>query len=177
MNLLSFNGQLDGSSAWLKWSTGSEVNARNFDIQKSVDGTSFYTIGSVKATGNSNTQKDYTFRDEQLGEMNYYRLKMNDLDGKSRNSQVVLIRYTLPKQNIWIVNNPFTQYIDLRFAKQPGNVKLQLVNASGAVVAERSFTALSTQLRWDISQNLGRGTYVLRSFVDGKLFSNKLVKQ
>ena len=91
--------------------------SKNFDIEKSTDGTNYYKIGSVNAAGNSSTRKDYALRDDKLSPSNYYRLRMNDLDGHYKLSNVVLVKYDVRAQNVWVINNPFKDYIEVKFAK------------------------------------------------------------
>lgn len=177
VTLLSFTGRLTNSTALLNWSTSTEQNAKSFDVEKSTDGITYYKIGEVKAAGISSTQKDYSLPDEKLSRMNYYRLRMNDLDGRSVLSKVVLLSYNAAGQNVWVVNNPFGQYIDLRLAKDAASVKLQLLNAAGSLVEEKTFVNTSGLVHWNLNKNLSNGTYVLRSVVDGVAFTAKLMKQ
>jgi hypothetical protein len=57
----------------------------NYELQRSTDSRSFITIGTIAAAGNSNTEKNYSYTDRNiisLGNIVYYRLKMNDADGR-----------------------------------------------------------------------------------------------
>jgi hypothetical protein len=177
ITLLNFNGRLDQKSALLDWTTSSETNSRNFDIEKSTDGSNFYKIGSVDAAGNSTTDRTYSFRDSRIGAINYYRLRMNDIDGKNKLSGVVVVRYNAATQNMWVVNNPFKSHIDLRFARKAQTVKLQLVSMNGAVVEEKTFSNPSDQTRWTLSRNISTGSYILRATIDNEVFTSKLVRE
>src|SRR4029079_5823249 len=55
VNLVSFNGELQGGATLLNWRTATEENTSHFEIERSLNGTSFEKIGSVTATGNSST--------------------------------------------------------------------------------------------------------------------------
>lgn len=177
VTLLDFTGRLDNSSAVLNWSTSSEQNSRNFDVEKSTDGVSYYKIGSVNAAGNSSARKDYSLRDDKLSPSNYYRLRMNDNDGRNKLSNIVLLKYNAAAQNVWVVNNPFSNYIDLRMANDATQAKLQLVSANGAVIAEKLVANPASLIHWQLSNNVSAGSYILRTVVDGKMFTNKLIKQ
>jgi hypothetical protein len=177
ITLLNFNGKLDQKSALLDWTTSSETNSRSFDIEKSTDGSNFYKIGSVDAAGNSTTERTYSFRDNRISSVNYYRLRMNDIDGKNKLSGVVVVRYNAATQNMWVVNNPFKNHIDLRFARKAQTVKLQLVSMSGAVVEEKTFTNPSDQTRWTLSRSVSTGSYILRATIDNEVFTSKLVRE
>ncbi len=177
VTLIDFKGKLGDNLVLLEWSTSSEQNSKNFEIEKSIDGVSYYKIGSVNAAGNSSNKRDYSFRDLQLSPLNYYRLRMNDLDGKNKLSNIVLIRNNTAIQNIWVVNNPFKDYIDVRFAKAATVAKLQLSTINGAIISEKVFANTSGQIRWNIPPDLSAGTYVLKAIVDEQVYSKKLVKQ
>lgn len=177
VSLVSFTGTLNNNNVLLNWNTASQQNFKNFDVEKSTDGVTFYKIGSVAAAANSSAPNSYSFHDLKLSDNNYYRLRINDMDGSNRLSQVVLIRYTVPKQTIWVVNNPFTDYIDLRFAKQSSKVKLQLLNSNGGLILEKNLNNVSGQIRLPLSNNLSSGVYVLKAVADGEAFIKRVIRQ
>jgi hypothetical protein len=80
---------VDGQ-ATLAWSTLQESNTANFIIQRSEDGSTFTTIGTVKASGNTTQPTNYGFTDPSpaLTGIDYYRLQEVDLDGHSSYSQI-----------------------------------------------------------------------------------------
>ncbi|HSC37557.1 MAG TPA: T9SS type A sorting domain-containing protein, partial [Chitinophagaceae bacterium] len=178
VTLLSFSGRLDNNTIPLSWSTSSEQNSAYFEVQKSVDGTSFYPLGKVAAAGNSNTERHYGYIDKQVSEQNYYRLKMTDIDGKFVFSNTVLVKGANVLQQVWVVNNPFRNYIDIRLARLPQQqVKVELLTMSGTLAFVRAYAG-AVQVHVDLGgSSLSAGTYLLRTTVDGKQFTNKVVKQ
>jgi hypothetical protein len=83
ITLLEFKGKLQGENTLLNWSTSSEFNSKNFEIEKSYDGSNFKTIGFVQAAKNSTALRQYNYFDREIAvEKNYYRLKMFDVDGQ-----------------------------------------------------------------------------------------------
>ena len=173
---MTFTGRLDNNTTLLNWSTSSEQNSRNFDVEKSTDGINFYKIGTVAAAGNSSSRKDYTFRDAQLSPENYYRLQMNDLDGKRKQSSVVRISFGNSIQKVTVLNNPFNSHLNIRFAKAATKVQLQLLTATGSLVAETRLANPATQYTWQVPGRISAGSYILRSIVDGTVYTTKLVK-
>ena len=160
------------------WATSQELNSSHFEIEKSTDGVNFYYLGKVNAAGTSIAQRDYSYVDTKVNEFNYYRLKMVDIDGKFVYSKTILIRSPDIAQDLWVVNNPFNSYIDVRLAKMPKqSVKLELLSMTGARMYFKEYGA-TDQLRLDLSSiQLGKATYILKSTVDGKQFINKVLKQ
>jgi hypothetical protein len=176
VSLLNFQGHLNNNEIILNWSTSSEHNSKNFDIEKSTDGSHFYLIGSQIGAGNSTSQKNYSLIDRQVSELNYYRLKMVDIDGNFQYSQVILIKSPRALQNVWVLNNPFTTAIKLRFAKTAGLTQCDLINSSGTKVYQKNFSSAS-EVTLDLNNiTLAHGVYFLRTNVDGQLFVRKLVK-
>lgn len=176
-SLISFRGHLNNNVILLDWSTASEHNSKSFDIEKSTDGTHFYQIGSATAAGNSNSQRTYALTDRQVSQLNYYRLKMVDIDGNFEYSQTILIKDPGVHQNLWVLNNPFQTSIRIRFAKTPTDVECDLINTLGAKVFQKHFAG-ATEVNLDCSNvDLTPGAYFLRTNADGQLFVRKLIKR
>lgn len=176
-SLINFQGHLNNNQILLNWSTASEHNSKNFDIEKSTDGSHYYLVGSQVGAGNSTSQRNYSLTDKQVSELNYYRLKMVDIDGNFQYSQTILIKDPGARQNVWVLNNPFNTVIKLRFAKSAHLVQCNLVNASGANVNQKSFGD-AIEVIMDLKDiHLAPGVYFLRTNVDGQFFIRKLVKQ
>jgi trimeric autotransporter adhesin len=178
VSLISFNGVLDNDKIPLSWVTSSEQNSMHFDIEKSSDGVNYYSIGIIPAAGNSSSDRNYGFTDDQVKEFNYYRLKMVDIDGRFVYSQIILIKNQDLLQGVQVVNNPFSSYIDVRFTKIPSQqVQLELLNIAGTKVYSRQYGAAG-QIRFELSGvTISNGTYLLRVIADGKQYVNKVVKQ
>jgi hypothetical protein len=178
VTLLTFNGNLDNSDILLNWKTSSEQGSKYFSIEKSPDGTNFTPIGKVAAAGTSSSVNNYNYTDRQVNEYNYYRLKMVDIDGKFTYSSIILIKDINVSQHIWVGNNPFHDIINIRIAKNPQqDIKVELMNENGAKVYFKEF-GNTNQVSVNVSgMNLASGVYLLRTTVDGKIYTNKLLKQ
>ena len=177
VTLLNFSGQINANTIQLNWNTSSEQNSSYFEIQKSNDGSNFFPVGQVNAAGNSNFTRNYSFTDRQISEINYYRLKMVDVDDKFVYSKTILIKDPGLQQNLWVLNNIIQSYVNLRFAKQPqGKINIVLINAEGIKLYHHEFPS-SSEFTVDLSGiYLSTGVYFLKAEVDGKSFVRKLVK-
>lgn len=88
----------------IEWTTGVETNVRRFVIERSSDGTAYFSIGQVQARG---SYSEYQFTDSSpldadMERTFYYRLKIVDNDGTSRYSPIseVLLSFS-PVQHTW----------------------------------------------------------------------------
>lgn len=90
ISLLSFEGHRENNHVILNWETASETNNDYFEIQRSLDGFSFSTIGFIDGSGNSNSILSYSYTDlNNFNNITYYRLKQVDFDGAFSFSKVI----------------------------------------------------------------------------------------
>jgi hypothetical protein len=139
VQLLNFTGELKGDgSTLLNWITGAEKNTSVFEVQKSPDGNSFITIGTVPAYVNSSGSLNYTYTDvKPFAGSNYYRLKMVDLNGSSSYSNVVsLFTYT---EQITVYPNPANNVLHINIpAPQDTLSQIAIINNLGIEVLSES---------------------------------------
>jgi hypothetical protein len=177
VTLGDFSGELINDKAILKWNAYHDQEQGGFDIEKSVDGINFRKTGFVPFVPNSSGLVDYSYTDTELWNgYNYYRLKIHELTGPAKISNIVKLRMD-GKQNLF-VTNPFLDKIEIRFASIPKSVRVMVTDASGKQVAQRNYNDLaSTRISIDKLSALGTGVYFMRTVVDGTVFSHKLVRQ
>ena len=88
-DILSFTAEAQSEAVLLIWRTGVEMNISTFQIQRSSNGTSFYTIGQASPTG---SYSEYRYLDNNILQDGlktyYYRLRIVDLDGTVTFSEV-----------------------------------------------------------------------------------------
>lgn len=89
VEIINFEIDCENAIADLSWITASEKNNDYFDIQKSEDGYTWYSIGELRGAGNSNQKLTYNFSDIDASKNSYYRLKQVDFDGQFEYSNIV----------------------------------------------------------------------------------------
>jgi len=175
--LLDFEGKLYNDNVLLHWKTSVQPNLDYFEVQKSENGIDFTKLATVNALRRNTSACNYYFTDRHVDDVNYYRLKIVRTDSSYIFSDKVLILNPNSHQKVWVLNNPFHSYIDVRFAKQPqSNVQFELVDLRGITVFRKQYGS-SNLIRIDLSGiRLFPGIYLLRTFADGKLYVNKVLK-
>jgi len=181
VELTSFSALVVGSSVKLNWQTATEVNNYGFEIQKKSPSPTpslregaldWEKIGFVAGSGNSNSQKSYSFTDDLTLNLNHtlkaqYRLKQIDNDGQFEYSKVVEVSsmkldgFSL-EQNY---PNPFNPNTTIKFnLPEAGYVKLTLYNILGqeirTLLNENKEAGLHT-LSFDAT-GLNSGTYIYK---------------
>lgn len=91
VELTAFQAQSIGCKVALEWTTASEENNDYFELERSLDGQFFQAIGRKMGNGNTTTHRYYQWIDETPAQLNYYRLKQVDFDGKTDYSDVISV--------------------------------------------------------------------------------------
>jgi hypothetical protein len=92
VELISFKAKAQNQEVLLTWSTATEINNKDFTIERSQNAKDWSGIGTVNGAGNSTIKVDYQFIDEKPKQgMLYYQLKQTDFDGNYKYSSVVSV--------------------------------------------------------------------------------------
>ncbi len=93
IELASFRGEEAGPVDHFEWETASESNTKTFHLQRSPDGINGWgNIADRAAAGSSTAHHFYTADDPVPPREAYYRLLVEDLDGRSEASPVVFVK-------------------------------------------------------------------------------------
>ena len=174
IELRSFEAQPDGSEVKLLWSTASETNNAYFAIERISEGLTFYEIGSVQGSNNSNEVLHYSFTDPSpISGINYYRLKQVDFDGSFEYSPVISIDLTNNNSFADLYPNPVKLdfgnklYFKLNTPETRERMQVKMISMSGAVVYSGFVSIVNNQSYIELAPNTPKGTYIV-IFSDGK---------
>jgi Secretion system C-terminal sorting domain len=81
VKLLFFNANVQICDVVLRWSTATELNAKSFEVYRSIDGINFTKIATLRAAGTTNTTQYYEYKDNAPFKTSYYKLIETDFDG------------------------------------------------------------------------------------------------
>ena len=115
---LYFKGVTIAKDNILDWATANEQNNRQFEVERSLNGSTFSRIGIVHSLGNNNQTNTYQYKDLNIDRLNspvmYYRLKQLDVSGSSRYSNIVRLNYNQKEvQPSIIYPNPTQGFITI----------------------------------------------------------------
>jgi len=177
--LVSFTAVYSNGAANLTWFASNEQNLDRYEVQKSLDGNGFTTIGTVKATGNGQLSSQYYFTDVAPGNgIVYYRLKPTDTDGSYKYSNVVVLKISVPVVGS-IKPNPFTDEVtvSVELAKKQ-MVTIALLDASGKQVYGYKTAGAKglNSIRVNSLGHLAKGLYTIIVHTEEQSVQQKLVK-
>jgi hypothetical protein len=172
VQLTSFNASAESIGAKLIWHTAEESGIANYVIEKSTDGRSFTTIGTVKAAN----LRSYSYTDMQPASDNsYYRLKMVELDGTYKFSFIVSLKARLTN-NIGLSPNPVKNILMIQHPKAGTAGHIQIISAGGQLLRDIRISANAVISNIDMS-GFTNGLYhvVFRNGSD--MFNKTVLKQ
>jgi hypothetical protein len=142
VELTSFTSSVSPNGVSLFWTTATEVNNNLFEIQRSIDGINFATIGFVEGNGTASEQQNYSYTDASnfSGQTSlYYRLKQVDFNGGFDFSEVLHVNFDIPKNYALHQNypNPFNPVTTIKYElPQAANVSIKIFDILGAEVVK-----------------------------------------
>ncbi len=180
VELLSFTGTPTDLGNELNWVTNTEKNNDYFEVEATLDGVNFETVGRVKGAGNSTKKLTYSLLDRKpLGATTYYRLKQVDFDGTVTHHDLITVTRTM-KNQINLFPNPVNDELTVDFnAEMDGTYILSFVGVSGNVV-EHPVTLNKGYNRLHLpTSELAKGFYLLKVADENgnTLSTNKVVKE
>ncbi len=91
VELSQFEAHRENCDVRLNWTVESETQFSHYELQRSSNGISFHLLEEIASAG-SNGRNIYQYLDRESSKINYYRLKMVDLDGSVRYSKMLSVR-------------------------------------------------------------------------------------
>ena len=182
VTLTGFNASFQSPGAFLNWTTSEELNTSYFEIQKSRDGITYSTIGSVNAVGTSSAVNRYSYTDAgPIEGRTYYRLRIVDIDGSAQLSKIVSVRAGVA--GIFLNNlypNPVTDQLTIEWNSVAPNVKTQVSirDLQGRLLQTTTVTSVTgfNQLFLNTSK-LSAGQYFLSLDMDKDNLVQPFVKR
>ncbi len=167
VELLNFQVKNTKNSNILSWQTASETNFSHFDIEKSIDGIYFEKIGEVKGRGFAS---NYEFNDlNPMENINYYRLRMIDVDSKSDFSKIIS---QSSAKKIKIFPNPTSNILSV-LTNETIPINVLITDGLGRTVVETVIQ--NNKLEFDVS-NLPNGVYLVEIKTIGQVMRDKFLK-
>jgi Secretion system C-terminal sorting domain len=166
LRLISFTGILENNTTKLNWQTSNEINTADFIVERSNNANNFSAIGKVNAQQAYSITYSYNYIDDKpLQGINYYRLKIEDKDGRFTYSNIVHINFD---KHYSLSVSPVPAHDAVTIAGAENFTSVQFIDASGRIV--KQFGKMPDNL-FPIA-DLTKGIYFIRlvSGSDSRIF-------
>ncbi|MGB0861481.1 MAG: T9SS type A sorting domain-containing protein [Saprospiraceae bacterium] len=148
----------ENKSVILDWRTATEINNDYFNIEKSIDGYEWKTIGKTKGAGNSSQINNYQFIDKNpTNGLNYYRLRQVDFNGDFEYTSIVTAFLKTTNSTLRAFPNPTTGVFTIEGMATPNTLlELEVVDVLGQTIWEGNTMSDSNG---SILQTIGIGRF------------------
>lgn len=178
---LDVSAVCERGDARVKWSTASEQNADHFTVERSFDGTSFYPIATVQASGNSSTTKNYSWIDEDAYTgTSYYRIRETDFNGESSFSSQMTVNGCGTKNEMGVYPNPSLGSFNVAITgSKDEEVVIVVVDMLGQEFYSKVTVLSSDQevIAVDPANRLAAGVYTVIATSKNDIIKKKIVIQ
>lgn len=168
--------------ALLQWTTVSEYQTATFDIERSVDGILFTHVGSLAASGNSQSLRSYQYLDKDIISIGanrvFYRLKQVDVDGRFTYSKVLTLQIEQDELGLLIHGypNPFEDELQIEYiAHLQGQLDLRIRTSLGQEFYHKQLSAVEGTLLIN-THSWSSGLYFISLEGEHKKIMYKVVK-
>jgi len=157
----SFYATRSNNNVVLNWSTAMEHNNKNFEVQRSFDGSNWTVIAIMLGAGNSDNLKQYSYTDKNMSAaVAYYRIRQVDIDGKYEYSTVKVIRAneTTPATKIYASGNA----VNIEFNQEVKNpVTVRIIDLNGRVIVQKDNQQASYRITMNLNDHI-TGMYIVQ---------------
>lgn len=162
-------GTIKGNTVKVDWTVLTEVNVKHYEVERSVNGVDFYSVGTVAARNKTT----YTLTDASpVQGANYYRIRNLDIDGTSSYSNVVKVMFGKSVSALTIFPNPVTgdriSILTPDLAK--GSYSLRILDQQGAQLSRSilNHDGGSLSQSFQLPAGMKSGVYLLEITDGGK---------
>jgi hypothetical protein len=181
IEISAFEAFLKDHKIELKWTVGSEYSISHFVVERSLDGKSFVDYAIVSSRTSLEANINYTFNDEaKEGRSStfFYRIRVVATDGKTKHSDIRLIRMREEKSSgikITVFPNPAINDLSVTIPKEWQNktVRVELFNSIGLLV-KQSVISNASQTETIMLNSLPKDFYIIRASCEREVVQEKI---
>ncbi len=141
--------------ALLRWKSGIELNVKNIEILRSINGVTFSKVAEVSPKGDDSYYTIETDNPEDA----FFRLRINDLDGHFEYSNIIRVKSGCNNPTYKINPNPVTNLMEIEGLQKDDMVSVK--NTLGQTVL--TFNLPQNNNKFNLQQ-LASGVYFVQIF-------------
>ena len=172
IQLVSFTAQPQGNNVQVNWVVATETKVATYQVLYSTNGINFTGIGSQPATGSLNYSQLHTSPQQGL---NYYRLKVIDLDGAISYSEIRKVNFGKALDNISLYPVPANTFVNITFSAGMVNkpATISILSIDGRLMLKQNIAALNQTETINLSK-LASGKYIVSMMINNEITNRQI---
>lgn len=183
VEMLEFDASTEHDGNEVHWKVASETDLSHYEVEHSTDGQHFVNLGMVDAMDNSSAISNYNYlHNNPPHSINYYRLKMVDIDGEFSYSRIAVLDNRKGIQDWQVYPNPATNLVYLRYENElDDQVEFRIRDITGRVAKSITYRQKKGTNSLELSiDELVSGSYFIDMYsttLRAVIKTEKLIKQ
>jgi hypothetical protein len=175
----NFNGTVKSAYNDIVWKLEIASTIRTVILESGTDGSGFSK--AYEETPAINSQRiESSFKDFDIADKKYYRLKMINTDGSIEYSSVLLLRREVKANTVIVSPNPADGFVNIIMNREKAApLTIKLVDATGKILLTKTqMSAAGNQtIQLNNLEKIATGTYIIQIWDGEKITTHKLIKQ
>lgn len=176
VSLIDFQGECVTSGFEINWSTASETNNKEFELQISSNAFDYETVKTIEGAGNSNQIIEYNLslpRQKSTSENYYFRLIQRDFNGYSETFGPIKLACSREDEGVTIQNISGIPNANISLSSAE-NFSLSLYELSGKIIFNTKMTGQKGSNLIALPE-LKLGIYIVRVNTPLQTFVKKII--
>lgn len=181
VQFLNLTGVLQSQKVLLSWKVITDKEIDHFEVERSINNTTYNKTGTVSKTLRLNTVEDLSFTDDISNvnsEVIYYRIKVIGKAGEIQYSNILVIRKQQNKTALSIMPNPAKENVSISFfVEKESVINIRLIDDNGKLVLlkDQKVSRGANTIQLGGLDRYSNGIYVIQLFVNDEVITQKLV--
>jgi hypothetical protein len=181
VQFLNLTGVLQAQKVPLNWQVIATNEIDHFEVERSINNSTYYKTGTVTKTIRLNTREDLAFTDDVSSvnsDIIYYRIKVVGKAGEIQYSNILVIRKQLNKTALSIAPNPAKDNVSITFyADKQSVVTIRLVDDNGklVLVKDQKVVKGNNTIQLTGLDKYASGMYIIQVYINEEVVTQKLV--
>lgn len=180
VRFISFEAARAGEDVRLSWKVAEEKDVKGYHVERSADGRTWTSIGFQPFNPSPVNEKVYTFSDrDPVSPVSYYRIRQEDLDGRTKYSDLRFVRFDKDGLEVRLYPVPVTSTLKVNI-QSPATAPavIRITNVLGHTVQQSRIQLVKGGRTEDVNvAMLPPGSYYLEVLCDQFKWTGKFIKK